>query len=108
MTRGLLVLTLLGLVRPVRPGVDDQLWSYPIAPHRLLVVEPGAQTELSLPGYDLSGNKVGGPTRLRPWRQLALTNHSHVDPGTQLKTTISGLPASGTLYQLSRPYNDYG
>jgi hypothetical protein len=39
-------------------GVDDEAWGYPVAPHQLLVANPGAVIEFSLPGYDLSGAEV--------------------------------------------------
>jgi hypothetical protein len=93
----------------VRAGFDDYAWSYPVAPHMLLIVEPGGQLEFSLPGYDLSGQKVGGRS---DWINVAVFGPFVTPPymhfAVQLTATISALPGSGTLYQLSKVYNDFG
>lgn len=54
----------------------------PLAPHQLVVVQPGGDAVVRLGGYDLDGD--------------ALT------------ATVSGLPVSGTLKQLSAVFSDYG
>jgi len=54
----------------------------PIAPHQLYVVDSGATKELTLRGYDLDGD--------------------------DLDARIVTLPQTGSLYQLSKIYSDYG
>lgn len=56
--------------------------SVPIAPHLFFAVSKGGEVEIPLIGYDLDGD--------------------------QLVTTITSLPGSGSLYQLSQVYSDYG
>jgi len=54
----------------------------PLAPHQLVVVQPGTQVVISLPGFNLNG--------------------------APMSATITSLPVSGTLYQLSQVFSTYG
>mmetsp|Transcript_14714 Transcript_14714/g.18816 ORF Transcript_14714/g.18816 Transcript_14714/m.18816 type:complete len:377 (-) Transcript_14714:136-1266(-) len=54
----------------------------PLAPHKLVEVNAGSDVVISLTGYDLDGDK--------------------------LEVTITSLPSSGTLYQLSQVYSTHG
>ncbi|CAM9299509.1 unnamed protein product [Ascophyllum nodosum] len=56
--------------------------SAPLALHQVIVVSPGGEAVIRLPGYDLDGD--------------------------QLAAGITSLPKTGTLHQLSRIFSDYG
>ncbi len=82
MRDAVLLLPFLLLLLPVAgAGKDDHRWEQPVAPHRAIRLDD-LTTELKLPGYDLSGQP--------------------------LQTTITSLPATGALYQLSYNYNTHG
>ncbi|CAM9619930.1 unnamed protein product, partial [Choristocarpus tenellus] len=54
----------------------------PLALHQVVVVPPGGEAVIRLPGYDLDGD--------------------------ELEATITSLPSSGGLYQLSKVFSQYG
>ncbi|CAM9381687.1 unnamed protein product, partial [Sphacelaria rigidula] len=54
----------------------------PLALHQVVVVSPGSEVVIRLSGYDIDGD--------------------------DLVATISSLPGSGTLHQLSKVFSDFG
>ena len=86
-----------------------------------ITADANSEVMFSLPGFDAGGNTasgeglaVGFPPRIRRaglfgWPTHAVCSLScERSPWPQLTTTITSLPAVGTLYQLSQVYSDYG